>query len=607
MLERNLQAYRERYPYDGDRVASLLSSAQPAVISEWKHEPMVFDDVSIANAGTVPRLLAILGFSHPVHFMNVVNSPVHQKYCRKIFIIERDISIIAAMFKGIDLAPLFQNPRFEWFFACDPREFQLRLFNILKINEFSQIMQTLVGVTSPAVETDDDKLYYRDIAMAMNTAIDHVYHNYGRIDDSLEGVQATLLNDGLISTSPGIESLKHVAKPDDTALVVGAGPTLDDLLPIIAKYRNNVTIFSVDASYKVLASVGITPDFVTAIERGLLIQKRFYEGLPYTDKAELVAYPVVHPEVLKSFPGPVRLAYRNYSWFAYYQRRVPKGILRSGGNAGALAVRLAHYMGFKRILLAGIDCCYKVVNGEFNEHAIVRSHCKGTGFPEWAEPIKLQDKLVKSKHHGNPQILPNAAGTGVVISPPTYYQWAAELGEEAMQMAPAVSVFNLSGEGLNIPFVPFKEANDALEGSKTSVRTPVEVLPPTTSNALNLDHSTLLKNIVGWKRRLQGLNKVLLEAKNAREVFDAFIAYHHSFFSDNLFVSFIIQNCGKETFELENRWASLPDDFDVEYEKRLQIMKDRMQVTWLTVCKLEQVILQKGQGEIAQHVEILPS
>src|SRR5690606_10763310 len=101
----------------------------------------------------------------------------------------------------------------------------------------------------------------------------------------------------------------HGAAKGCPAVCVGAGPSLVrnvDLLrdPAI---RRNVIVITAQTTLKPLLDRGIRPDFVTALDESP-ISRRCYEDLPPLPDVTLVVEPKVHPTVVDSFPGPVRMA-----------------------------------------------------------------------------------------------------------------------------------------------------------------------------------------------------------------------------------------------------------------------------------------------------------
>ena len=50
------------------------------------------------------------------------------------------------------------------------------------------------------------------------------------------------------------------------AMVIGAGPSLESVLPLIHKYRDKFVLYSSNSALKTLLSCGITPQFVVGLE-----------------------------------------------------------------------------------------------------------------------------------------------------------------------------------------------------------------------------------------------------------------------------------------------------------------------------------------------------
>jgi hypothetical protein len=94
----------------------------------------------------------------------------------------------------------------------------------------------------------------------------HLHSNYGCLfEKSFSWAMEGMKNLPTLAQSTNIDALKGKFK-NKPALIVSSGPSLDDSLPSIAKYKDKAVIFATGNSYKAMANYNIKPDFLGFIE-----------------------------------------------------------------------------------------------------------------------------------------------------------------------------------------------------------------------------------------------------------------------------------------------------------------------------------------------------
>lgn len=164
--------------------------------------------------------------------------------------------------------------------------------------------------------------------------------------------------------------------------VCGAGPSLERALPTIRELRNQLSVVAVDTAVPVLASAGITPDVVVALEGQLA---NAYDFLPVARREYLLVAD------LCSDPTTVRL-HKRRSWtltsFASYTlveraSRLPGigSVMPPLGSVGVAAVRYALDRTDTLVLLTGLD--FAVQAG--------KTHARGA--PSYRTYLAASDRL----------------------------------------------------------------------------------------------------------------------------------------------------------------------------------------------------------------------
>lgn len=560
ILEANLKAFFARYPHEQQRLEILLS--EPV-----ENRPVVKIDVPACPSTPPLRVLLLAGFGSPLFLADLLNDPTVQSENFLTFIIENNLDFLRFCFQYADLTQIIKYRKVEWFLMQTEESIKPNFFRSLKREEIASMMKNIHILETSVPQPPEVDAFYKKLPELYNETVGHVLHNFGRIDDSLDGVRATLMNRQEMLNSPGIEDLKDVFR-GIPALIVGAGPSLDQELENIKKNNDKFVVIAADAALKPLLKAGVRVDYVTSIERLNDYQRPFFEGLPQLE-TELVAFPVVLPSQFELYPGKKRLVYRNYSYFAYFEKSWPKGILKCGGSTSHLALRLADYMGCSRIFLVGIDSAYENQKGT----DLYRSHCSNTGHAEWGEFIPLED--FAKRLHAPPMDAVNNLNETVKTNI-TYYQWIKEYVEEMTEIGFRIPITNCSSIGLKIEGVPHKSLTEVVKNLDD--RMTGKPAQPAVRFNRKFNHKTIVKNFEAWKdlcvKLVDECDQLIAMDEIDLPRYEAVIfIFNLRIAVDPLFVAFVVQCCAKEFFEMENIWWGLDKSWDKDQKNKVKITK----------------------------------
>lgn len=179
-------------------------------------------------------------------------------------------------------------------------------------------------------------------------------------------------------------SIEKVAKFVDTrkpAVVVGAGPSLTETLPLIQRARDKVVIYCADVALPILLEAWIVPDLIVNLDpEGHLLERTFAwvdVGIPAGTKCALACPTYTHPRLLELWKGKV-FAFNLYTnppipAIDEIGRMFPE-ILRAAScpNVGHFSVNLAYTLQHRSIAWTGIDYCMQM-NGRFYASGVLHS------------------------------------------------------------------------------------------------------------------------------------------------------------------------------------------------------------------------------------------
>ncbi len=168
----------------------------------------------------------------------------------------------------------------------------------------------------------------------------------------------TLRNLPRIAASANVTALSGLltGRP---AIVVGAGPSLDDNLPALAEASRSAVLVAADTALRPLLAAGIAPHLVVAVDPAELNAQHLAD-LTGVDAVHLVAEGSLHPSAFPPFDG------RTFTfkvsdhdpWPWLRQAGGDRGRLQAWGSVITSAFDLARRMGCDPVLFAGLDLAF---------------------------------------------------------------------------------------------------------------------------------------------------------------------------------------------------------------------------------------------------------
>ncbi|MBN2050856.1 MAG: motility associated factor glycosyltransferase family protein [Spirochaetales bacterium] len=192
------------------------------------------------------------------------------------------------------------------------------------------------------------------------------------------------------------------------ALLLAAGPTVEEVLPFLKELRKRFILISVDTCAGLLSAAGIEPDILVVVDPQ-------YWNTRYLDTAAfreslLISESSTHPRVFRLLKGPVFFGSSIFPLGRYLERFTAiTGELGAGGSVATSAWDLARWGGCKEIICAGLDLGFPEMKthyrGCFFEHLQLAA---GTRLV----PTELE--AYKALHSADPFYEPSLGGERVL-------------------------------------------------------------------------------------------------------------------------------------------------------------------------------------------------
>ncbi len=206
---------------------------------------------------------------------------------------------------------------------------------------------------------------------------------------------------------PGVDDLAG-AWAGRPALIVSAGPSLARHYKLLPQVQDRFAVIAVDTVFRTLMSLGVRPDFVTALDYSSIARK-YFEGLPpEAQETTLVCDARVNWTVLDEFRGPRRFTHAPYIHALLPDLELPRASLPAGATVAHLAFHLAEHLGADPIVFVGQDLSYPfgTTHAPGNPiHLHWAAECnpyQTLEMREWEEILRMRTRLRKVPGVGGP-------------------------------------------------------------------------------------------------------------------------------------------------------------------------------------------------------------
>ncbi len=269
-----------------------------------------------------------------------------------LLVVELNSEILSASFSSIDHTEILKDPRF--FLISNPDQQKAA-------KEISKHMASL-GVSSNAKSAE---------ILVHNPSFNSLPKRFEKIANALEILlmerrvplifgnlesQNYTLNKEIIIKSKGIRSLEdtHKNKP---AILISAGPSLDNAIPYIKSLGNSAVLACVDTAFPILARVQAPLDYVFSLDPQDDSFEFFVDHL--NSSASLIYLATANARVMANYKGSKIVAFKKES--AYDESGLlaeEKGTTVAGGSASCFGLDCLIQMGCNPIFIVGQDCAF---------------------------------------------------------------------------------------------------------------------------------------------------------------------------------------------------------------------------------------------------------
>lgn len=253
---------------------------------------------------------------------------------------------------------------------------------------------------------------------------------------------------------PGIARLAGFAS-GYPAMLVAAGPSLDDQLPLMPLFADRCLIICADTALRALLTSGVEPDFVLVVDPQYW-NFRHLDHCP-AQNSVLITESATYPSVLRARFKRRFLCSSLFPLGAFIEEATdPKGTLGAGGSVATTAWDFARVVGAAPLWFSGLDLGFPDL----------KTHFKGAMFEERSHALCGRTDTVESRafsalRSGHPFVAPRAGGGSVLTDKrlSLYGAWF----EARFRSYPAYSPRSLSSGGIRIDGMPLADTREILD------------------------------------------------------------------------------------------------------------------------------------------------
>ena len=391
------------------------------------------------STGVPDRMIACICFGFGLGFY--VKAALRRFADIPIFIVEPDVPLFLAGIATRDMTDLFSDER-------------INLLLDVSAEDAAQALTTVppgeIHIIAPRSLCRRHDAYYEALNARLSKLINRRRINKNTLERfGNRWIRNLASNLAAISHADGVSTIAD-AFHDIPALVLAAGPSLDEILPHIREIAKRALIIAVDTSLQACLRAGVRPDFVVVVDPQ-------YWNARHLDRCDTSSSIIVSES--STYPSVFHREYLNLMFCSslfplgeYLESRIGEfGKLGAGGSVATTAWDFARYLGCSPIFMAGLDLGFP--NNQ--------THFKGSTFEERAH--LLATRLVPAEHAaflalrdaGPYYVSSNSNGEVLTDKRLIIYRWWFE---NQLEMNPGIETFTLSKRGVAIDGMEYVSA-----------------------------------------------------------------------------------------------------------------------------------------------------
>ncbi|MCR8921368.1 DUF115 domain-containing protein [Dasania sp. GY-MA-18] len=232
---------------------------------------------------------------------------------------------------------------------CTPDEWEEKTVD-LDIDPY--ILDNTLRLTKSIAAFDPTLEEYERLNIEINNKLESTVYAIKITDTSARFISHQLK---LISENYNPFYLLNGKFKNKTCIILGGGPSLDNHLPWIRDNKENLVIIAVSRIAKEILNAGIIPHMVFSVDPDIVSFDLAKKLFTLPEKVLFVYSNHANAELISQWHGKCAYLGPRYPWESKNEK---ENIMPHGPTVTNTALMAAVNIGFKRVLLAGVDLCY---------------------------------------------------------------------------------------------------------------------------------------------------------------------------------------------------------------------------------------------------------
>jgi hypothetical protein len=383
---------------------------------------------------------------------------------KPLVVVEQDTGLFLQALKARDLRNLLSLPNIHWHLGDEPEAVMMSV-------EALPLQQLCVLRLRPLLASRSE--YYHRVEVLLFSVIDKREVNINTLSRFGQlWVRNLLRNIDHFTGNPGISVVKNRFS-GVPAMVIAAGPSLDELLPHLKTLQEHMLIVAVDTSYRFCKNQGVEPDFLVSVDPQYW-NSRHLDWLE-REQTVLVSESSAHPRIFRSRGNKEEMILFVSSFFPlgkFIEEIIgERGLIGAGGSVATTAWDVCRYLGCPSIYMAGLDLGFP---GK-------RTHSRGAFFEESMHNcscrlLTAEQMTFRYLHQAVPTALANNQGGRTLTDRRMLiYKWWFENQMKQQSQTGGPSTFTLAAGGIAIDGMGLVEVTEIFELPKWRSRIDAEL------------------------------------------------------------------------------------------------------------------------------------
>lgn len=371
---------------------------------------------------------------------------------KPLVVVEQDTGLFLQALKARDLRNLLSLPNIHWHLGDEPEAVMMSV-------EALPLQQLCVLRLRPLLASRSE--YYRRVEVLLFSSIDKREVNINTLSRFGQlWVRNLLRNIDHFAGSPGISVAKNRFS-GVPAMVIAAGPSLDEVLPHLKTLQEHMLIVAVDTSYRFCKNQGVEPDFLVSVDPQYW-NSRHLDWLE-REHTVLVSESSAHPRIFRSGGKEEEMVLFVSSFFPlgkFIEEIIgQRGLIGAGGSVATTAWDVCRYLGCPSIYMAGLDLGFP---GK-------RTHSRGAFFEESMHNCSCrlstaEQMIFRYLHQAVPTALANNQGGRTLTDRRMLiYKWWFENQMKQQSQTGGPRTFTLAAGGIAIDGMELVEVTEIFE------------------------------------------------------------------------------------------------------------------------------------------------